>query len=339
MINQNEQVPEISVIIIAYNRKDYLIQAVQSTINQQFDREKYEIIAVKNFTDPDTDHFLNVNGVKNIFSSNISIGSKFTEGIRSARGEIICLLEDDDIFLPNKLDVVYSVFLRNPNLCYYHNNAGFIDGSGNIMNNFDTVSTRKIKRVGEMYVKADEKDKKVFRLFDIGSYWNNSCICIRKSFYTKYMDTLSKIKTIFDGAIFFAALYSDGDVLISSEILTYYRINSLSATQSAKLDPFSHFNTSVKNIDDNLVISQMLEKEIMGKSRIFQRVIIDRTYWEIKSIIYNESSNRAEAIKYLYRMLTKGEITFESIRSNLLQLSGLLLFIISPKLSRKSRIA
>jgi len=338
MINQSEHVLEISVIIIAYNRKDYLIQAVQSAINQQFDREKYEIIIVKNFTDPDIDHFLNVNGVKNIFSSNISIGSKFTEGIRSARGEIICLLEDDDIFLPNKLDVVYSVFLRNPNLCYYHNNAGFIDGSGNIMNNFDTVSTRKIKRVGEMYVKADEKDKKVFRLFDIGSYWNNSCICIRKSFYTKYMDTLSRIKTFFDGAIFYSALISDGDIIITPETLTYYRINSLSATQSAKLDSVNHFNISIKNIDDNLVISQMLERE-KGRFRVSQRLMIERASWEIKSIIYNESSKRAEAIKYLYRMLTKGEITLAFFKSNLLPLSGLLLFMISPKLSRKSRIA
>jgi len=338
MINQYRQVPEISVVIIAYLRKEYVIQAVQSAINQKLDRERYEIIVIKNFADADIDHFLSVNGVKNIFSSHTSIGSKFTEGIRIARGKIICLLEDDDVFLPNKLDVVYSVFLRNPNLCYYHNNAGFIDGSGNIINNFDTVSTRKIKRRGDIYVKAEEKDKNVFRLFDIGPYWNNSCICIRKSFYTRYMDALSGIKTLFDGATFFAALCSDGDILISSEILTYYRINSVSATQSAKLDPVNHFNISIKNINDNLIISQMIEKENKGKSRIFQSVIIERTSWEIKSIIYNESSNRIEALKYLYRMLTGQEITLALFRSNLLQLSGLFLFIISPKLSRKSRV-
>jgi len=47
MINQYRQVPEISVVIIAYLRKEYVIQAVQSAINQKLDRERYEIIVIK----------------------------------------------------------------------------------------------------------------------------------------------------------------------------------------------------------------------------------------------------------------------------------------------------
>jgi len=82
----------------------------------------------------------------------------------------------------------------------------------------------------------------------------------------------------------------------------------------------------------------MLERE-KGRFRVSQRLMIEKASWEIKSIIYNESSNRAEAIKYLYRMLTKGEITLAFFKSNLFPLSGLLLFMISPKLSRKLRIA
>ncbi|MEM3811936.1 MAG: glycosyltransferase [Thermoplasmata archaeon] len=56
----------ISVIITAYNRKEYLLDAIKSVINQTLNRGFYEIIVVKNFHDKDIDNYITENKVKEI---------------------------------------------------------------------------------------------------------------------------------------------------------------------------------------------------------------------------------------------------------------------------------
>ena len=45
--------PFISVIITAHNRKEFLLEAVNSALNQTLPKDEYEIIVVKNFQDFD----------------------------------------------------------------------------------------------------------------------------------------------------------------------------------------------------------------------------------------------------------------------------------------------
>lgn len=55
----------ISVVITAYNRREYLIKAVNSVINQSLDSSYYEIIVIKNFEDNEIDNYLmNANIIK-----------------------------------------------------------------------------------------------------------------------------------------------------------------------------------------------------------------------------------------------------------------------------------
>ena len=53
--------PYISVIISAYNRKDFIMKAIESALDQDIDKSKYEIIVIKNFVDKDLDRFLKKN--------------------------------------------------------------------------------------------------------------------------------------------------------------------------------------------------------------------------------------------------------------------------------------
>ncbi|WP_290705506.1 glycosyltransferase, partial [Ferroplasma sp. Type II] len=60
--------PYISVIIVAYNRKNYIKQAIESVLNQTLNQNLYEIIVVKNFEDMEIDDFINKNNIKNIYT-------------------------------------------------------------------------------------------------------------------------------------------------------------------------------------------------------------------------------------------------------------------------------
>ena len=335
----NSKVVKISVIIIAYLRKDYLINAVESVLNQDFDRSKYEIIVIKNFNNSYIDKYLSSKGITNFFSSEASVGMKFVEGIHISKGDIICLLEDDDVFLKNKLREVYNIFNVYPELSYFHNNASFVYENGEPIKKFSTFSFRKISGHGNLYVKNKDKDNEVFKLFDLGAYWNNSCISIRKSYFLYDLEILGHIKTLFDGAIFFSALCSNGDILITARVLNLYRINRNSATQIAKLDNETHSRISTSNLGDNLLIQDLVRRTLGSKSKTFKRLMIDKTSWDMKKIIYSKSSKRHDAVKYFFLMISEYKLFPRLIKSNLFQISGLFLFIISPRISRRARIA
>jgi len=107
--------PYISVIITVYNRTQYVNETINSVLNQTLNRDKYEIIVVTNVDVPERE------GVKIIKSNERWLGPKIAEGILNARGEVICLLEDDDLFLHNKLETVYKAFNEHPKLGLFKN--------------------------------------------------------------------------------------------------------------------------------------------------------------------------------------------------------------------------
>ena len=90
----------ISVVITAHNRQQYLIDAVKSVLNQEIDRNAFEILVVKNFKEERMDNFLSDKGVRLFYTEQKSFGAKLGIGIENAGGEIISFLDDDDTFFP-----------------------------------------------------------------------------------------------------------------------------------------------------------------------------------------------------------------------------------------------
>ncbi|MCW1311663.1 MAG: glycosyltransferase family A protein, partial [Candidatus Rehaiarchaeum fermentans] len=128
---ENFKKPYISVIITAHNREKYLKEAIESVLNQTLNRSLYEIIVVKNFENQEIDELIRKNEIINLKSeSNSLIGEDLALGIEKAKGEIICFLEDDDLFYPNKLEYVYNLFNNVKNLGYYKNNYFPINEQG-----------------------------------------------------------------------------------------------------------------------------------------------------------------------------------------------------------------
>jgi len=59
----------ISVIITESKKRGYLIHALRSVFNQTLDRDKYEVIVVKNEEDKEVDDYARKNGAKVIISN------------------------------------------------------------------------------------------------------------------------------------------------------------------------------------------------------------------------------------------------------------------------------
>ena len=122
-------IEKVSVVITAHNRRKYLTDAVKSVLHQVNPGVEIEIVVVKNFVDDEIDSFLNNSGAVSIFTDEESFGSKLSLGIDASSGNIICFLDDDDMFNPYKIAIIRKIFDENKGLLFVHNDIQIISES------------------------------------------------------------------------------------------------------------------------------------------------------------------------------------------------------------------
>lgn len=106
---------DISVIIPFYNREQFIDDAVQSVLSQTL--QPLEIIIVNDCSREISRRYLDrYTRVCRIIDlpKNVGLAGSRNAGIREARGRFIALLDDDDIWLPEKLEVQRTYIEENP---------------------------------------------------------------------------------------------------------------------------------------------------------------------------------------------------------------------------------
>jgi len=125
--------PYISVIVTAYNRRKYLPFALRSLEAQTLPRDRFEVIVVKNFNDKESDDIISRNGWKDLYEDSTYHGRKILAGLEESKGDVITVLEDDDMYVSNRLEKIYKAFTSYGRLTYFHNSQAVIDGNGNLL--------------------------------------------------------------------------------------------------------------------------------------------------------------------------------------------------------------
>ncbi|MBW4647418.1 MAG: glycosyltransferase family 2 protein [Kastovskya adunca ATA6-11-RM4] len=106
--------PLVSVIVNNYNYDCYLPEAIDSAINQTYPRT--EIIVVDDGSTDKSQQIITSyqDKVIPIFKENGGQASAFNAGFAVSQGEIICLLDSDDVWLPQKVEQVVEAALAYP---------------------------------------------------------------------------------------------------------------------------------------------------------------------------------------------------------------------------------
>jgi glycosyltransferase involved in cell wall biosynthesis len=131
---------KVSILISNYNYAEYLDECINSCLNQTYDN--FEVIL---FDDNSTDNSLqiaskyedkitilkNSNKSKALFTS-YNQANAIYKAFLASDGEIICLIDSDDTFAPNKLTKVVELFETN-NIIVVENSGHRIDKLGNYL--------------------------------------------------------------------------------------------------------------------------------------------------------------------------------------------------------------
>lgn len=200
----------ITVIITAYNRRDYLIHALKSALNQSLIPGSYEIVVVKNFQEKEVDELIisssRLNNVKSILMEG-TIGDFLYEGIMHSSGDILSFLDDDDVFLETKLEHVQKAFSEDDELVYYKHRARFMDKNGSLIDRIDK-----------------------------GPNFNLSTISVKKDIV--YLRTVKKVLIGSDNYMFYNALDSSGRIKVSENILSFYRYHGSTTSTITSFERF-----------------------------------------------------------------------------------------------------
>lgn len=257
---------KISVIIMAYNRRNFLRYAIYSVLNQSLDRSSFEILLIKNFKDEQIDTLCFERGIQVILTPNVPIGEYISIALKNSSGEVLCFLDDDDAFEENKLETIYNEFSSNQDLMFMRNNWSLIDSEGGPIREHSRETTTSMVPVE--YYDINYVIKKV----GIEYRWNMSCISVRREIFCGFEEYLPSIIAAQDLIIFYMAA-SRSKVLARCNLpLTRYRVHENSMTKlkgpnNDALREYNSLNLLINYLGDGIV------KEDLKKAAIKMRSI------------------------------------------------------------------
>ncbi len=228
--------PFVSVIVTAHDRREFLREAVESVLAQTLDPSEYEILVVKFRADPELDAWLVAQRprVRTLTDPGLPrLGQKLARGIELARGEVICFLEDDDRYLPEKLAAISARFRADPSLVYFRNRNLCIDAQGRRL-----LGPYARRAAHELVLAPGElQDLAIVDFIRHYGAEGNSAIAARRSVLLPHLERLAEFSTSTDWVLFVGALAAVGTLVVGTSPLSEYRLHgslSQSPTHSGR---------------------------------------------------------------------------------------------------------
>ena len=218
--------PFLSVVVTAYRRRQYLLEAVRSVVASSIDPSTYEIVVVKDFSDPDADaELLRLAPQVRLLTVDLPrLGDSLARGIEESRGEVLVFLEDDDRFLPNKLGSVGATFRGDPTLGFLRNAYRAIDAEGRPVEAWERF--RPVPPTGRTIDPRASVGDEMSWVFRFSPNVNVSTMARRADVVRPWLNDLRSVTAALDSFLFTTALVSDRTLRIDSERRNEYRVHA-----------------------------------------------------------------------------------------------------------------
>ncbi|BAY87276.1 putative glycosyl transferase [Calothrix parasitica NIES-267] len=145
-----ESKPLVSILINNYNYGRFVGQAIDSALGQTY--ENIEVIVVDDGSNDNSREVIKGYGnqIISVLKKNGGQASAINAGFAASKGDIICLLDADDIFLPEKAAEIVNFFNLNPDIDWAFNESAPMQS--------DDIMTADLKATyKEIYNNNDDK--------------------------------------------------------------------------------------------------------------------------------------------------------------------------------------
>jgi len=221
--------PRITVIVCNYNYDQYVVQAINSVLEQTFG--DFELVVIDDgSTDKSREAIESIRDsrIRNVFQKNGGQACAFNFGFSMANGEIITFLDSDDWWKPEKLSTIirWHEFLEGQ--------YGVLQHALEIWQDGNTHPYKRVLPVGDCFGEMQETGR-------IDFFVPTSGLCFRKRLLEKVFPIPEQFIICAD-AFLMRAAFVHGQVYSIPQPLGYYRKhdNTVFGNQEFNINKFLH---------------------------------------------------------------------------------------------------
>lgn len=222
--------PLVSVLIANYNYAKYVGEAIESALKQTY--SNLEIIVCDDGSKDNSCEVIETyvqkdSRVKLIRKQNGGVSSALNAAYQESKGQIICFLDADDIWMKDKLQVMVAAFCSNSKAGFGVHNIIKIDGEGKLIKSTPMFSNLPSGWLGP------------FALENGGFVYNaplGSALCMRREIADLTLPLDETFVRNVDSLICFKAAFITEIVAVSG-VYSMYRVHGTNLTVASSLTP------------------------------------------------------------------------------------------------------
>ena len=286
----------ISVVIIAHERKEFILDAIKSMKEQSAQIETYEVIVIKKFVDKKIDDVITENKYINILTKMEALSDKIKESLQFCKGSFVSFLEDDDLFVKDKIKEMIKLINEYPDATYIHNDNVTIDINGNIRE-----FKLGIPFQGKVILKINSSSFLDYaKIAKIDPDFNLSSITIRMDVLKSYIQNIINVNYGVDPYLYLSSIdYGEGSIIITPQVLTLYRYYRKAGLTITPIE-----GRNLENVGQYIHIQSYYNKLFLGvfKTEIPKKILTMKIIEEnIKTSILTEKISPIKDLKLLIK--------------------------------------
>lgn len=295
--------PQVSVIIPCYNGQQYISQAIESVLDQTF--HDFEIVVTNDGSTDSSVRRIEDFGDPRIrlynFERNRGVAAATNHCIEHAEGDYLAILDDDNVFLPSKLERQVKLLEEQPQIGAVLTWTRLIDDAGSDLNN----STHPYNSLFEQPNRTRQEWLHHF-------FYRNNCLChpsamIRRQCYERVGTYDTRLSQLLDFDLWIR-LCRHYEIFILPEKLLKFRIHDDDSNLSGQSlgAQARHDWQASKVLNNYLAISSARELlEIFPEAERFGTLLVNDLipyYLAVLAFDSNYAPAKLWALNTLYEM-------------------------------------
>jgi len=172
-----EETIKVSIIITCYNYKDYIGQAIESVMNQRFERRHFELIIVDDGSSDGSesiiDSYSDFARIYHLKNQGLEKAANF--GISKAKGKYITRLDADDFLRGDYLKVLVPLLEQDDEMAFAYSDYYELRNETETRVKLPLFNVDEIKKRGDFLATGTMYRKKIFDV--AGGYSEAVCNC------------------------------------------------------------------------------------------------------------------------------------------------------------------